>query len=104
MTFFLLYSIIDLSLQQQRKTLELMQIGSRDIQLSTVLSQNVLFTSASLIGVLSGIFIATISGKELGNSRGEGLIFRFHGDNIRKLVFHWALGVISDSSNNHYFF
>ena len=79
MTFFLLYSIIDLSLQQQRKNLELMQqIGARDIQLfQLVLSQNILFTSlASLMGILSGLFIATIFGKELGNTQGEGLIFQ----------------------------
>ena len=100
-TFFLLYSIIDLSLQQQRKNLELMQkIGSRDIQLfQLVLSQNILFTSlASLIGVLSGIFIAIIFGRELGNSRGEGLIFQGFTDvNLTyvNLFSYWALGVIS---------
>ena len=100
-TFFLLYSIIDLSLQQQRKNLELMQqIGGRNIQLfKLVLSQNILFTSlASLIGVLSGIFIATIFGKELGNTQGEGLIFQGFTDiNLTyvNLLSYWALGVIS---------
>ncbi|GIR49381.1 MAG: hypothetical protein CM15mP58_14780 [Burkholderiaceae bacterium] len=100
-TFFLLYSIIDLSLQQQRKNLELMQqIGGRDIQLfQLVLSQNILFTAiASLIGVLSGIFIAIIFGRELGNSRGEGLIFQ--GFTVVDLTYvnlfsYWVLGVIS---------
>ena len=100
-TFFLLYSITDLSLQQQRKNLELMEkIGSRDFQLfQLVISQNILFTSlASLIGVLSGTFIAIIFGKELGNSRGEGLIFQGFTDvNVTfvNLFFYWALGVIS---------
>ena len=100
-TFFLLYSIIDLSLQQQRKNLELMQqIGGRNIRLfQLVLSQNILFTSlASLIGVLSGIFIATIFGKELGNTQGEGLIFQGFVDlNLTyvNLFSYWALGVLS---------
>ena len=76
------------------------QIGGRDIQLfQLVLSQNILFTSlASLIGVLSGIFIAIIFGKELGNSRGEGLIFQGFTDvNLTyvNLFSYWALGVIS---------
>lgn len=100
-TFFLLYSIIDLSLQQQRKNLELMQqIGGRNIRLfQLVLSQNILFTSlASLIGVLSGIFIATIFGRKLGNIQGEGLIFQGFVDlNLTyvNLFSYWALGVLS---------
>jgi len=100
-TFFLLYSIIDLSLQQQRKNLALMQqIGGRDIQIfQLIISQNILFTSvASLIGVLSGIFIAIIFGKELGNIQGEGLIFKGFTDvdfTFVNLFFYWALGVIS---------
>ncbi|MDA9689135.1 FtsX-like permease family protein [Betaproteobacteria bacterium] len=100
-TFFLLYAIVDLSLQQQRKNLELMnQIGGRDIQLfQLVLSQNILFTSvASVIGVLSGILIAIIFGKELGDIQGEGLIFQGFTDvNLTyvNLFSYWTLGVIS---------
>ena len=100
-TFFLLYSIVDLSLQQQRKNLELMQqIGGRDIQIfQLILSQNVLFTSvASLIGVLSGILIAITFGKELGNTPGEGLIFKGFTNvdlTFLNLFSYWALGVVS---------
>ena len=76
------------------------QIGGRNIQIfQLILSQNVLFTSvASLIGVLSGILIAITFGKELGNTPGEGLIFKGFTNvdlTFLNLFSYWALGVVS---------
>ena len=100
-TFFLLFSIIDLAVQEQKKNLELMkQIGFKENHLfKLVIAQNVFFTSvASLLGVLTGIFVAAYFGKKFGNSLGQGLIFKGFTDidfAFPNLFFYWSLGLVS---------